>query len=91
MLIHLTDTLDVVKVSAVEAVVDLLLDDIELAARLDVVFYGHGRRLRDNVRYFFTAFRVDHVNVYDACARVVPGCGWRRVLLDLLNEFAAGS
>lgn len=89
MLIHLADTLDVVKVSAVEALVDFLFDDEELAAGLDVVFYGHGGRLRHNVRYSFAAFWINHVDMEDACSCVVPCCSWKEVLVDIL-DFTAG-
>ena len=85
MLIHLADTLDIIKVSAVEALVDLFLNDVELAAGLDVVFYGHGRRRRDDVRYLLAAFWIKHVDVEDVGSRVVPCCSWKGILGDILD------
>lgn len=70
---------------AQSALVDLFLNDVELAAGLDVVFYGHGRRRRDNVRYLLAAFWIKHVDVEDAGSRVVPCCSWKGILGDILD------
>lgn len=85
LLVHVADALDVIKVAAVEALVDFFVDDVELAARLDVFTDVDGRRPWHNMRYFFEAVWVQHVHVEDAGCGVVPGRGWIRVFVYVLD------
>jgi hypothetical protein len=70
--VHLADALDIIKVSAVKPL-------------LDVVFYVLGWRMRNNMCDLFTAFWIEHVHVEDARCSVVPCCGWKRVFIYILD------
>ena len=85
VLVYLTNTLHVVEIASIQALVDFLLNDEVLASGLSVCLYVGICRRWNNMRHPFAAHRVEDVYVKDARCGVVPCCGCVGVFVYVLN------
>ena len=88
MLVHLINTLHVVEVTSIEALIYLLFNNKILATSLSICLDVGGRWSRNNVRYLFAADWIEDMDVEDARCRVVPCHGWVGVFVYVLDYMA---